>query len=425
LTSINLSNECSFIALCCSSSKEEIRANINNSFVQQFDWQYLLKLTYLHGLSGILYNKISFFRDQVIIPSFFLDALKNNYLCTAYQNMLLIKEYNNINQLFHNNHIKNIPLKGIYYLKELYDDPGVRPLSDIDILVHRHDLKKAEQVLKNIGYIKKKRLIENNKNMFHEIYHRKQKSVIFTIELHWDIDFPDSPFKVQIEELWARAERIQNGLCFFYAFSLEDDIIFNCVHILRHLGILPLKNFCDLSNILSKYSERIDWDAIIERSEHYNVSRPVYIVLLLMQTLFHASVPFEKIDKLRKPGFHEHMLWTIISENIFTKKAPDSLLPKILINRISDKFDRNIFSLPLSILKTLVGDLQANYYHDIKPSFIRALLKTISSCFVSIRRYSKVIYMVISTPDSFKRVSAHASQTKHAINEVSKWIYYS
>ena len=428
LTSINLSDEISFITLCCRNNEEEITANINNLLLRQFNWQYVLKLAYLHGLAGIIYKNSLLCKDTALIPSSILETLKKSYLSTCYKNMLFIKEYNNINQQLYNNNIPNIPLKGIFYLKELYNDLGERQISDIDILVRKHDIKHAEQILKNNGYVKKKSLLANKKNLFHLIYWRKQGAITFTIELHWDIDFQDSPFKIPIEELWTRAEKIQNGTCFFYKFSLEDDIIFNCVHILRgkHLGAVSLKNFCDLSKIILKFPEKIDWNIIIERSEQYHVSRPVYIVMLLLQIIFNASVPMDKINKLRKPGFHENILKTIINEKIFITTSNEKiLLPNILSNGLSEKLYKNITSFFFNVFKVFFRVLQANYYDDTRFSYARALLKTVYACLLSIKKYIKIIYIYLFEHDKIEKIIYKERKNKIDKDEVNKWLYYS
>ncbi len=73
-----------------------------------------------------------------------------------------------------------------------------RPTSDIDLLVREQDLEKAEQAVKNIGYI-----IEETRIPFH--FHSSFSKLIpgsnipLTVELHWNI-VKENTANFQIEE---------------------------------------------------------------------------------------------------------------------------------------------------------------------------------------------------------------------------------
>jgi hypothetical protein len=47
-----------------------------------------------------------------------------------------------------------ILLKGAALAYTLYPDPALRPMSDLDLLIHPQDLKQAVQVIQSMGYRK-------------------------------------------------------------------------------------------------------------------------------------------------------------------------------------------------------------------------------------------------------------------------------
>jgi len=345
-----LSPENLFTVTCCCVHPDAGRiAEINSMLSEKLNWDSILKLASLHGLSGLIYNCIKQCQNKKLVPHDILEEFKNKYRKTAYKNLIFINEYNNITADFNSKNIKILPLKGIAFLKELYHNIGLRSLSDIDILVKKKDLNLAEKTLQEMGYTKKKYPARKIKRHFHSIFWRKKGSFTVSVELHWDIDFSDSPFRININDLWSRAEPAADGNIVFYRFSLEDRLIFNSFHIMRansFCDIMMLKNFCDLSEIISMHSDKINWEAIKERSEQYGVTRPVFLVFLLLKTLFQAPVSEHLINQMEVP---ENMVLTIISERIFLQNTDKPSLPKLFVGLT----DENSFIIRLRLVSRL------------------------------------------------------------------------
>src|SRR5438105_6151789 len=48
--------------------------------------------------------------------------------------------------------VPTIVLKGAYLAEAAYPHPALRPMSDVDVLVHRHDRLRVDALLRDLGY---------------------------------------------------------------------------------------------------------------------------------------------------------------------------------------------------------------------------------------------------------------------------------
>jgi hypothetical protein len=88
------------------------------------------------------------------------------------------------------------------------------------------------------------------------------------------------------------------------ALRLEDvdAVLYLCVHaLLKHHAHLGLRPVSDLVYVVRDWSpER--WQALVSRAVAYCLSRPVYLMLVLMEELFGLAPPREVSAALRPPG---------------------------------------------------------------------------------------------------------------------------
>jgi len=86
------------------------------------------------------------------IPTAAWEQLKSSYYRTAGYNTLLFRELERILAAFERADIPVILLKGAALAQTLYPDPALRPMSDLDLLVHPSAVSSAQRVLEYIGY---------------------------------------------------------------------------------------------------------------------------------------------------------------------------------------------------------------------------------------------------------------------------------
>ncbi len=115
---------------------------------------------------------------------------------------------------------------------------------DVDVLLRRPDLERAETVLTDLGfvldesYLGREALLNGH---FHLAYQRRGA----TVELHWDIDVTSPPGFTG--RLWERSREMEGGL---RVLAPEHQLLVACLHLSRHAFCQGLRWLADLKLLL-------------------------------------------------------------------------------------------------------------------------------------------------------------------------------
>ena len=122
-----------------------------------------------------------------------------------------------------NSGIDNMAVKGAV-TKRRYESDILRTMGDIDLLYRARDDKAFRGVMQRVGYEKADRGRKN------DIYHIPPFVVL---EAHRELVEPDSPYAAYYRGCWQRA-KLREGTQHTYQMTLEDELIFNIVHLAEH-----------------------------------------------------------------------------------------------------------------------------------------------------------------------------------------------
>ncbi|HEX9943579.1 MAG TPA: nucleotidyltransferase family protein [Thermoanaerobaculia bacterium] len=118
---------------------------------------------------------------------------------------------------------------------------------DVDVLLRREDLERAESVLSALGFV----LDESHrgredflKDHFHLGYQRRGA----TVELHWDIDVTSPPGFTG--RLWERSRPVEFEGRTFRVLAPEHQLLVACLHLSRHAFCSGLRWLADLKLLL-------------------------------------------------------------------------------------------------------------------------------------------------------------------------------
>jgi hypothetical protein len=407
---------------CCVNTDQSTREEIDKIIADNLNWEYVFSMACLHNIATLLYKHLSCAQDPLTIPQHYLKQLKKAYYRTAYLNLVLSNEFRTICEAFASANIELMPLKGISFLNNLYPDFAMRHLSDIDILTKKECLEKAKKILENSGYVSIPTTFHSRDRHFHAIHCKEIKSFKIVTELHWDIDFNDSPYSIRIDDFWDRAAVFNVQGYTYYNLSVEDTIILNCFHLLRdqqeHAHIISLKNLCDISELIKKYGEKIRWEAIVDRAKQYKIIRPVLLALTLADRLLSAPVPAIIKEKLHEEHFDENMVTVLIQNKIFNKERDVLFLPSGLQSEANGK--TTIGLKPLNMVRTMYLYVRANYERN--PSIMLCLKYTLKGFYRSLINYMRIIKQ---TGINFKKSDAVFTELisrKEEIKAVDNWL---
>ena len=272
------------------------------------------------GLEGRLKRGLSFISD-----------LKLHYYGVLSRNMIQYKELDSILKELFKHNIKVIVLKGAALATTLYGNIGLRPFSDIDILVKKEDLGIVQKKIIELGYIvdpqlkspiKKGLPVERYYMKYHPhlppFYKRTEHSNFerrggIFLEVHWALTAEMLPFNIDIKNVWERANESEIAENNVLVMSNEDSLIHMCVHIARHRFSAKLREYTDISELCLS---GIDWDYVARNVMENNIKNPVYWSLYLTKLILNADISEDFLERI-KPGH----LRTSIFNSIIDIKA--------------------------------------------------------------------------------------------------------
>jgi len=119
-------------------SEVELQA-IDTLILNIEDWDYFSTQIIERGLAPIFYKKLPLLSNSQLIPTQVQTRLRAAYYKTVSRSMMLYGAYHEVTEQFIKAGIPVIALKGMYISEHLYQDIGLRLMSDIDLLVREED----------------------------------------------------------------------------------------------------------------------------------------------------------------------------------------------------------------------------------------------------------------------------------------------
>jgi hypothetical protein len=218
---------------------------------------------------------------------------RKQYIHNSLSSIVLLKELASLLILLKERGIDVILLKGAALSTDLYPEPGIRPMRDIDFLIQKKDIPGTEELFLASGYRRSAPLAHNIIKEFHgEIAFIKETDPSVIIEPHWMIS-PEYAYscKVDTEDLWKRSRKTRLAGIETLVLSTEDALLHICLHLFLHSRGMWLVNACDIDGLIRHYNSSIDWDALLARAVRYNLCLPVRYGLNATVEAFASPVP--------------------------------------------------------------------------------------------------------------------------------------
>jgi hypothetical protein len=306
-------------------------------------WDNILNKGYQTDLCPLLYfiitKELPNFSGKLIANSI-LPQLKVHYNSSLVRNMILLDELKRVVNKLKENNIKVLILKGADLAESTYPDIALRPMGDIDLLVRINDLRKAENILNELGYNKNKHC-NLSEHSFHDRYGKTISNQFLSLEIHHDIVRPIFSTQFNMNELWKESILNESGGS---RLSLIHSLLYLCWHGSRH-GLERLIWICDLAQIIKTNIGNINFHLIINKSIQWKILNPVLLCMNITRILLNINE-----NALSKP----------IKKQIVLHKIYNRIILKIQINNQKKKESRDIINI-LSWL--LIQDSKDKFMH--------------------------------------------------------------
>lgn len=231
---------------------------------RQLSWESLVHEAEVQGVAPLLYKHLEYL-------GFTLPDGHHRILRSLCQRCRLSNQIRNsaiVETLsyFKQEKIDTLLVKGIALANFVYTDPDLRPMRDIDLLVRKNDLERAESILLERGYRQKQ-----DHDIPEHYYHlpplvKTIDGLPISIELHHNLLPLDPAYpRWPLEKCYETGRPISIEGFETVSLNLED-----------HLYYLYLHGFCspltyekfryvhvaDIVSLTEKYYQRIDWDQV-------------------------------------------------------------------------------------------------------------------------------------------------------------------
>ncbi|MBM2840101.1 MAG: hypothetical protein HW412_629 [Bacteroidetes bacterium] len=289
--------------------------DVDLSILSPGDWEEILREARVHGIIPLLNERLSSFRPTPLVPKNIEKALKESSIAIAFRNTKLYQALEKVLKKLEAGSIPVLVLKGAHLAELVYENIALRPMDDIDLLVHKQDLSKTEEALLGLGYVH-----TETKPPVTSPHHLTPfvKSGEAAIEIHWTIP-PSDLFRIDVDGIWERSRTATISGVATRVLGPEDLLLHLCLHASVHhrfgIGLRPL---CDIAETVRRYESELDWDELQQRSRGWGAVTAVYLTLRVAAELVGAAVPKTILERMMPRGFDSRLVdWA--KTQVFTR----------------------------------------------------------------------------------------------------------
>ncbi len=223
-------------------------------------------------------------------PLFFQVRLKEKYNKALYINLFIKNQTDRILDRFENQHLKVIPMKGVYFAEKYFGHIGARGTSDIDLLIIKEDRERAIHCVKSLGFELEEAPIPSH---FHLSFSKliPDSPVPLTVEIHWNI-LKETTSNLKIEEFWNEAAPLKE---YHYVMELSHHHTFYmiCLHGWRHNLDSP-KYYIDILHLIYVLKHHLKLDLILQDAWAHKTRKR------LVRTLSIVYEVYPMLDKIKE-----------------------------------------------------------------------------------------------------------------------------
>ncbi|WP_017378583.1 nucleotidyltransferase domain-containing protein [Paenisporosarcina sp. TG-14] len=314
-----------------------------NEFFTEIDWDLFNQLAIHHRVYPLIYTKLVQMKEQKLIPQKIIQLLGDEYKKNTFNMLRLSGEMEQVSKLFTENQIRLLYLKGPVIAADIYGDISLRTSKDLDILITKSDLIRAEELLLSKGY---ERVGILNTFMWtwkdhHVTYFHPQKRI--QIEIHWRLH-PPSYKGHSFNELWKR-KRVSKLTSYPVNFLGKEDLFsFLITHGTRH-GWFRLRWLADIDQLIRK-GISTDNSSFFLKYQQYQLGQALILTNQLLKT------PINKDMKTFTTGKRSRKLAQLAM--FFISEMSDSHIKHLSKDAVGKERKHNHFSLMANLQSVFV-----------------------------------------------------------------------
>jgi len=214
----------------------------------------------------------------VLFREYEVDLFREDFLFHACRNQVILEQIVELLDALEGE-CEIIVLKGGDLAFHVYSEAGLRPMSDLDILVRPLDLPVVTQALLDLGYRARR---EPYLHTHHQRFLRAEDDAL--VELHWALTSPHSKFELNTADLFERSIQAPYLGRTARVLNRDDLLLYLALHIVKHRFYLHMLALWDFVVLVERYGVP-DWDHLRARSEEVGFLDGFNLVLGALEML--------------------------------------------------------------------------------------------------------------------------------------------
>lgn len=308
-------------------------------------WRSSVDIEKLDGASNnilpLLYNNLI----TLGINDPLMDNFKGIYRQTWYKNQLSIHRAATLLNSFHNAGIRTMLLKGAALVLLHYKNHGLRPMGDIDLLVHINKASEAIDFLMKSGWISELESPESQIAVSHGIAFTNP-ATDQAIDLHWHVIHECRQPNAD-DKFWEGAVALKINEVTTCALSPADQLLHIFAHGIKWNPVPPFRWIADAMTVVRSSHSVIEWNRLITLAKEHRLVLPVRDALDYLGDKLDAPLPLYVLQTLKNipTSRIERMEYKYKTENYLQK--PLGYMPVIWFDYSRLSRDK---TLPLKVI---------------------------------------------------------------------------
>lgn len=375
------------VLIACLSSNGGPEADLLSSLTSE-DWDHLLDYASMQRIVPMLWHRFKQKDLRSLVPETARDLMEKATRQNAMRNLMLNGEMHLLLKELEKEAIPLIGLKGIVMANAVYDNPGLREMNDIDVMVRPEHLERTAEILVDLGY---RPTHDYSVDLVLKTEHHLPRFVKKNgaqIELHWNIIRPGTPWSIDPDELWKRALPVRIAGHDALMLSWEDMLLHLCVHTsYMHRFVFGLRPFCDIAAFVEQAGPALNWDTLVKRSQIMNWGKGVYLALLLATDLAGARIPADVLNAM-KPADMSDTIFRTARRQILTDKKTANDVPVAFANILEASITEKA---RIILQRIFLGREKISLMYGVPPESPKIYLCYIRRLFDMVRRHKEML----------------------------------
>ena len=257
------------LLICCARVKvqPEIANQIRDLASSPLDWDYLFSEAADNSLIPLLHMQLNAVAADKV-PALQMGRLKTQTLANTARSLLLTAELIKVMVAFNAGGVGAIPYKGPVLASQAYGDIALRQFEDLDIIVRQADLRRANDVMTNLGYRPKFPWLFSTDappSLVPGDYVYIDDAREIMVELHTERSMRHFPVPPDLGAFTQSLVPVSLSGHEIKTFRAEDALAILCVHGSKHFWE-RLSWIADISEMIRSHPQ-LDWNATFRRAE--------------------------------------------------------------------------------------------------------------------------------------------------------------